>query len=155
MSLVQSFVKGANESIRKLNPTGVNQYTGGARGQEPYQGAEPFSTGVGPHREYDEQAHAATVSHLKSQGFEQSDLGRAKDITKEPTTYTMTTGHYGFKGDSSQKIASLEGGAEGHTTHTVVVHPDGSWEHTSEATHCGSDLTSLQHLNLTGWNQNE
>jgi hypothetical protein len=82
---------------------------------------------------YDAEKNQALVSYLQSSGFKANSANL--DPSKGSVVYSKI-----------QSLNEAGGGNIGHTNHTVVVHPDGSWEHYSEGTHDGSDLNNLVHV---------
>jgi hypothetical protein len=93
------------------------------------------------------QKQAETAKQLESMGFKQSNTGGVAAPNGDKI-YTKVTD---FTPDTPKTNSSDENDMRGHITHTIAVHPDGSWEHTSEGVHEGFDLETLKRLNLSGW----
>jgi len=95
------------------------------------------NTALKARSEYDEKRNTEITDHLKSLGF------KANSANQDPKKDLVTYG-------SKVETPTGSGEALGATTHTVVVYPNGAWEHYSESTHEGTNLNDLKHISLTG-----
>jgi hypothetical protein len=93
------------------------------------------------------ERQAATVKQLEELGFKQSNHGPVDPKTGN-MIFTKVTD---FTPETPKTTSSDEADYRGHVTHTIVVHPDGSWEHSSEGQHKGFNVETLKRLNLSGW----
>ena len=90
---------------------------------------------VKPRNEYDQEANSAVLDTLKKQGFKQSGVN---SDPHHPMTFRTDTDK-GERGKTGPSYA-------GHSTHSVIVYPNGEWEHTSEGSHSGFGADGLGFL---------
>lgn len=95
--------------------------------------------GPKPKGEYDERANKEVRDLLTSQGFTPSGEN-VNDPTK-PMIYSLKTS----VGDPNAGNATFTG----DSVHTVLVHPNGEWEHTSESNHTGSGVADLGRVHFS------
>jgi hypothetical protein len=132
--------------LEYLDTTGkIGIFAGGpGSGRKPEGGSKPSTSeakpGPGP-----SDAKAAVEAHLKSLGFE-------KQPSHESATDTYWSKHEKVANadeGEGKKNSRLSTPIHSGVRHFVAVHPDGSWDHTSEGMHSGGGLDSLRSLAIT------
>ena len=127
---------GTSEGVSKAWDTRGRK--GATVAHPPFSGPTRIGRGdVHPRSEYDEHTNKEVRDMLRSKGFTVS--GPNSDPTK-PVEYTQHT--------TFGNTANEEKGFNGNTTHTVMVYPNGEWEHTQESTHGGHGAAAFGALNI-------
>lgn len=80
-----------------------------------------------PRNQYDEKRNSAVIDYLKKQGFTRSGVNSDPHA---PITFKRDV-------DKGPATPQSDPKAAGHSTHSVLVYPNGEWEHTSESSHSG------------------
>lgn len=84
--------------------------------------------------------HAETVAKLKSLGFENNGVNT--DPKKDMHFLKVSRDH-----DNTTK-GLIHNSRDQGTQHSVVLHPDGTWEHHSTGAHSGQHAGDLHHVYL-------
>lgn len=101
----------------------------------PFAGPTRIGRGGAPPRsEYDETSNKEIRDYLRENGFKAT--GTNTDQHK-PVIYSK---HIEEGGDEAG------GGFNGQSTHTLIVYPNGEWEHSSETSHGGTGVATMHGL---------
>src|SRR6185312_2703943 len=121
--------------LRAGGPGSGRHPEGGFVSHPPFKGPTRIGrSDVHPRNEYNEHANKEVRDYLQRNGFKSTG---ANDDPHKEVVYSKHSEHSNPGEDDT---------FSGSETHSVIVYPNGEWEHSSESSHSGSGLSTLSAL---------